>query len=996
MKHLLLVLIPLLFCLRLAAQDLSHSRYEDSLLVQRYDSLAMSAFEAHEFAEAIGFADQAETMAEELWGSSSFTYIELLSLKANLYAFSGDYDTAFPLYQRAYELILEHLGEDHELVGDVTGGLGAVYNSRGQYDKALYYFEISLENTGIHYGKESAEYGVSLNNLGVLNKWVGNYRAALEQTQEALRITGLTLGEEHSKYGIRLNSVAQVYESLERHDKSIPLTHQALEISSKNKDPYYGTYLNNLAMMYVDIGLTNEALTYAIESKEHTVATFGKDHPDYIQRLQTLGVLYDDLGKSDTAIAFLRQAVSLSEKKLGKNHPFSVIRLNNLGEAYASSGQYDSALQCFDSARVAMENGFGKLHYAYVGICKQLAWIYGVMEDYDQAKIFVKEGITIQKSLMEGQKGGLGFMYALAANIYWQTNDIDSAYHFLNKSNEVFSMDIQYNFALLSEEAQEQYTEKLNPFFYLQYSIGWKHHREIPDLPIMAYDNALRFKNLRLSSAQKMRESLETSSSDQLRKDYLDWERNKQLLGKQFSLPESQRFISIDSLTEYIEALEAHLALNSREFREVNEIANWKDIQLHLDENEAAIEYVHFHPMPDTGSYPRTFYAALVLTAQSDVPHFIPLFEESEQHEIFHPEANNAKKRVQEMYQSDLYALIWQPIDSLMTGVERIYYSPSGILNRISFSAIPDQDGQYLSDRYQLIYKSSTQKLIHSKGTQEKSDLEQIMIFSDIDFNNFDEELSFAASGYDKAVESTFSYQKLESNQRSISRGRYWYDLPKTKEESQKIEKLFGQHNVSIDVLSKKMATEESFKELGGKNKSPDIIHLATHGFFFKDPSQMDVEKSSKQLGGQGNFRFAENPLFRSGIVLAGANQAWKEKSFEEGREDGILSAYEISNMRLKGTDLVVLSACQTGLGEDSSTEGVYGLHRAFKMAGVDYLLLTLWSIADSDETVEFMERFYELILSGTSIPDAFSQTQKDMRAKYPDPYYWAGFILVD
>ncbi len=144
-------------------------------------------------------------------------------------------------------------------------------------------------------------------------------------------------------------------------------------------------------------------------------------------------------------------------------------------------------------------------------------------------------------------------------------------------------------------------------------------------------------------------------------------------------------------------------------------------------------------------------------------------------------------------------------------------------------------------------------------------------------------------------------------------------------------------------------------------------------------------------------MKSSEQPLIRSGLILAGGNYAWKHgRPLQTGEEDGILTAYEISQMDLSTTELAVLSACETGLGELRGYEGVYGLQRAFKLAGSRYLLMSLWQVPDF-QTQELMTAFYtKMIDDQMSIPDAFQAARQALRKKYPNPFYWAGFVLVE
>ena len=226
----------------------------------------------------------------------------------------------------------------------------------------------------------------------------------------------------------------------------------------------------------------------------------------------------------------------------------------------------------------------------------------------------------------------------------------------------------------------------------------------------------------------------------------------------------------------------------------------------------------------------------------------------------------------------------------------------------------------------------------------------------------------------------------------TISRGNSeaWRTLPGTAEEVKLVDSLFEKNKIPSVVYTQQQATEEKFKSLSGA--SPTFIHLATHGFFLPDPEKKKREGVSADS--RNSFTLANDPLLRSGIILAGANRVWSGLAPVEGREDGVVTAYEISQLDLSTTNLVVLSACETALGDVRGNDGVFGLQRAFKLAGVKNMILSLWSVPDK-ETAELMCAFYKYYLQGRPIKMAFALAQHDMRVRYK-PYFWAAFVLIE
>ena len=241
-----------------------------------------------------------------------------------------------------------------------------------------------------------------------------------------------------------------------------------------------------------------------------------------------------------------------------------------------------------------------------------------------------------------------------------------------------------------------------------------------------------------------------------------------------------------------------------------------------------------------------------------------------------------------------------------------------------------------------------------------------------------------------------FSFAGTDSTLRSST----WNDLPFTGKEVDSIARILRTGGVQTQLRKGYDATEEAFKTIGKNSPSPRILHIATHGFFFPDPKNNPQSEFRNPPLGEPVFRRSDNPMIRSGLILAGGNGAWSRgpgsKPYKPGAEDGILTAYEISQMDLRNTELVVLSACETGLGDIAGNEGVYGLQRAFKIAGAKYLIMSLWQVPDK-QTSLLMTTFYQKWLQGKmEIPEAFRAAQKELRERGFDPYQWAGFVLVE
>lgn len=354
----------------------------------------------------------------------------------------------------------------------------------------------------------------------------------------------------------------------------------------------------------------------------------------------------------------------------------------------------------------------------------------------------------------------------------------------------------------------------------------------------------------------------------------------------------------------------------------------------------------------------------------------------------------NSFNSVKQLYSYDkagdtLYNYIWRPIDSLLQGAKKVFFSPSGLLHKISFPAIPVQDSTLLIDKYELQQVSSTGNVATKREPFTISkDYEALLyggILYDLDTVTFENSSRKYRSKNEELFNRDRSFRFADMQRGTMT----WPYLEGTLAEAQQIKSLFDDNSITTRLESGADAVEESFKVQ--TIKSPEIIHIATHGFFFPEKKP---KKKNRFMADSNQGSNVDYSLVRSGLIFAGGNGIFQGLPPVPGAEDGVLTAYEVSNLNLSNTKLVVLSACETGLGEIKGSEGVYGLQRAFKLAGVEYIIMSLWQIPD-EQTVELMNLFYKNWLRGTDIHEAFRSAQHEMRKKY-GPFYWAAFVLVE
>lgn len=420
-------------------------------------------------------------------------------------------------------------------------------------------------------------------------------------------------------------------------------------------------------------------------------------------------------------------------------------------------------------------------------------------------------------------------------------------------------------------------------------------------------------------------------------------------------------------LKQQIEALERAINRQAMQAMGATSAPEWKQLQQVLRKGEAAIEFV----VTDT-------IGALVLLPQGE-PVYVPLDQAGLIWKELQETSNmKAGRKARELYEADrfhLYERIWQPLESRLEGASVVFFSPSGFLNDLVFTAIKCNDKQYLADRYELRQLLSTGNLIDLRRNTSAGKPHNAAIIGGIYYSPAQEELALsvpAATEDERGAilddEEAFGY------------------LPFTLSEVKKLGRLFSENNLTSRQGTGFEPTEQSLTALS--NNSPDVLHLSTHGFYV-DPEDV---ASNHFLSRFPLSKFSS--MQRCGLALVDANRTWEGSTDRPENNDGIITANEVALLDLSNTRLTVLSACRTAVGEYNG-EGVFGMHRGFKQAGVKSIIGTMWNVND-ESTARFMELFYQRWLADMPMQQSFNEAVKELRKEYPSPYYWAPFILID
>ena len=430
--------------------------------------------------------------------------------------------------------------------------------------------------------------------------------------------------------------------------------------------------------------------------------------------------------------------------------------------------------------------------------------------------------------------------------------------------------------------------------------------------------------------------------------------------------------------------------------------ATWQQVRDALQPGDAAIEFVRFH-FYDKKWTDTSYYAALVVKRETkDQPEYIFLggdkqiegnavvrFQQATQTRGFQAEAEQETK----LPGADAYDVIWKPLEKVLAGKTRIYLSPDGVLNQFPLGIIPRPDGKLQMERYDLRVVSSTRDILRSASPRAAA---TALLVGDPVFDLSEEQQLAAMQKLmlpQQQAPMLMAALSPSDRSRDLGNGSTLPRLPGSGTEvnaiAQLMQELQWKTSVYTNELALKRVVEQAIR--------PRVVHLATHGFFLPDQQI----KSNPMSPGKSQPSGLEDPMLRSGLYFAGANRTLAGKPTAEGLDNGVLTAMEAGNLDLRGTELVVLSACNTGQGDVKNGEGVFGLRRALQEAGAQEVLMSLWSVPDH-ETLELMKLFYTKWLSGMEIHEALKEAQLGMREKVKLshdgkdlPFYWGAFVLV-
>jgi CHAT domain-containing protein/tetratricopeptide (TPR) repeat protein len=920
-----------------------------------------------------------------------------------LFDATGKLTDAKSVLERALEIREKSLSSDHKSVAKSLQNLGNILHTMGDYAEAKILYERAIPILEKTLGPEHSSVASILNDLGYLLVDMGDYAGAIQCHERALAIREKVYGNQHPMVAYSLNNLAVVLRQTGDYERALTLLKRCLVICEEAfgpDNPNVAIPLNNIANILADMGDAEGAEPYIRRAFEIQEKVLGPDNVNLVRYLGNYAIELKQLGKFDKAKELLQRALMIQEKNLGPDHPELAFSLINLAEIHQNTGEGKTALAMIERAQTITEKSGGPDH----------PLMSKILSDFSMYLWYEGENVRAFSKAMRSEEIKRNQLHLIAES----GSERQALAYATEKAYK--SLDVCLSLAVKRPEGIEG-------------AVGEVWDAIIRTRGFVLDEMARRNRTVTEIADPEVADLVESLASARQRLAYLV------VRGPDPSDPEKNFRSLVDNARNEKELAEQSLAEASSSFRKgiKERRAGFSEVKEFLPTGFAVVAFVRYwhYALPQKGekqdqekhvaiheSVQGPSYLAFILRAQEEEPTAILLGRAEEIEPLIFDWSQEASwgtripgRSVEESvaaYEASGEALrrkLWDPIAPHLEGAKCVLLVPDGALHCVNFAALPARSKKYLIENSPMIHYLSTERDLISSGETLVSGI-GLLALGD---SAFDETSVFAAfAPEDKPKQSIFDRAKSLISFRGLRsecgnfKSLKFESLPATYNEINEITAIWknaqkGKNNIL--KFSGAEASERAFK-IAAPGKQ--VLHLATHGFFLGGncPSVLarleETRGSGKEETGELPPVTAENPLLLTGLAFAGANH--RESAGPE-EEDGILTAEEVAALDLSGVDLVVLSACDTGAGKIQAVEGVFGLRRAFQIAGAKKFVTSLWAVED-EATRKWMKAFYETLFSkgmGTaeSVREASLEVLQERRKKNKSthPFYWAGFV---
>jgi CHAT domain-containing protein/tetratricopeptide (TPR) repeat protein len=968
--------------------------YEDQELYARAESLLVRAL----------------AIQETAFGKNHPEAAQPLTTLAQIYQLQGLYARAEPLFVRALAIREAALGENHPLVAELLGRRANLYAVQGLSTRAEPLLARALTIQERALGNNPPDIADALWKLAEIYQYQGLYARAEPLLVRALAIRETALGKSHPLVADLLCRLARSYQDQGLYGRAELLYKRALAIRETSLGENHSLVvdvLDSLGTLYMAQG--SYARAEPLYERELAIvrASFGDNSPDAAFALFSLARLYVAQGMYARAEPLVQRALGNVEKAWGKKFPYVADALEDLGHIYQAQGLYRRAAPLLERALAIMEKARGKNHPNVASLLNSRADLYSAQGLYGQAEPLLQRALVIQEA-------ALGNNHPSVAGTLNHLAVVRLAQHHVAEAVPLFTRAFAISEHRLRQEALGFSEERLASFLQFLRTDEERLYallRAYPDdgqVRRLALSAALLLKGRSVEESAAVSQTIHRSLSAEERDTFerlggLRTQLAQLSLQGPGSLPLPVYQQQLKELARQGDALEADLAQRSAPLREQTELPPPAEIvdrvAAALPKEGALVEFISYADRPlvlkpgesESQHLSEQRYLALVLFPDATIRvQDLGPAEPIDSAALHLRDALANRDAAFQPLAQGLYQLAFQPLLPLLGETHRLFLSPDGQLDLVPFAALHDGH-QFLVDTFDFTYLPSGRSLL--PRPLESRPPGSVVVLSDPDFNA---SLKADPASQREALaqaERSSPGERFFSALRADLAHRAWapIPLPGTRQEAQAIQRLLPQAQLFLGPE----ATKERLLHL----PTPGILHLATHGFFLEDAPEPKDSRSVHHFGAMSDEPLAPrpaDPLLRSGLVFAGANtQAPSGSSLASSSlESSLVTALELAGLNLWGTQLVVLSACDTGRGDVKVGQGVYGLRRAFLVSGTETVVMSLWKVED-ETTSRLMQAYYRNLMVGQGRAEALREAMRSVRQSQPHPHYWAPFIAM-
>ncbi|HZH75316.1 MAG TPA: CHAT domain-containing tetratricopeptide repeat protein [Archangium sp.] len=970
-----------------------------------YDE-AKALDDAGKYDEAMARGEHALALREAVLGGEHPEVAHCLDLLGKIYRHQGDFARAEPLIRRGLAIREAALGDTHLDVAHSLNNLANLYLEQGMHAQAEPLHQRALAIREAALGGNHLDVAQSLNNLAVLYDQQGVYGRAGPLYERALAIRESVLGGNHPFVATSLSNLAILYSEQGLYGRAEPYFKRALAIREAalgGNHPDVAGALNNLANLYVKQGLFGQSEPHYKRAIAILEAALGHTHPLVANSLNNLASAYMKQGKYGQAQQLCARALAIREAAFGRNHPDVASSLNQLADLSAAQGKYGQAQPLYERALAIREAAFGKNHHLFSGTLTGLANLSAAQGKYGRAGLLHERALAIQEAALGKNHPDVAESLNDLASVRLAQRRLGMAVPLFTRAFAVSERRLRQEALDFSEARLASFLQALRTEEERLYAL-LREHPDHPGVRRLALSAALLLKGRSLEETANISRAVYRSLGAQERDTFerLRWLRTQlarlSLQGPGSLAPAAYQR-QLEELAAQGDALEAELARSSAPLRALSTLPSPADIVDRVAEalprDGALVELITYEdrlPVPGPGTpKARPRYLALVLLPDASIRALDlgPAEPIDSTASLLRAALANRDAAFQAHAQA-LYQLAFRPLLPLLGKTHRLFLSPDGQLGLVPFAALHDGQ-QFLVETFDFTYLASGKDLL--PRPQETLPAASVVVLAAPDFNAPLHPSAPSTDMVSTRTERSTSVERFFSSLREDPAYRAWnlVPLPGTREEAEAIQRLLPQAQLFLGLE----ATKQRLLGL----PTPGILHLATHGFFLGDAPAPTSSRGVGQFGALGqdaSAARASDPLLRSGLFFAGANAPTSSHSSapQPSPDSALATALELAGLDLWGTQLVVLSACDTGRGNVKMGQGVYGLRRAFIVAGAETVVTSLWKV-DDKTTSTLMEVYYRHLLAGQGRATAMREAMRTLRQTWPHPHYWAPFIVL-